>query len=167
MRIAVWPVRMEQLGFHWTDFCEISCCGLSFRYVKEVQVCLKWDKNIRHFTWGPLYFIFFIVTYVALKYKGRTFLLGINPLNAKLNPICHLLALLGAHHILHVSRIRVKLLYDDSFSTKSFIFIGTWFWDHWFGRIFIINHLEFISCMNVFFMSVCSVVVCCVFGWYS
>jgi len=32
-----------------------------------------------------------------------------NPLNAKLNPICHLLALLGAHHILHVSRIRVKV----------------------------------------------------------
>jgi len=27
-----------------------------------------------------------------------------NPLNAKLNPICPLLALLGAHHILHVSR---------------------------------------------------------------
>jgi len=33
----------------------------------------------------------------------------INPLNAELNPIFHLLALLGAHHILHVSRIRVKL----------------------------------------------------------
>jgi hypothetical protein len=32
----------------------------------------------------------------------------INPLNAKLNSICHLLALLGAHHILHFSRIRVK-----------------------------------------------------------
>jgi len=31
-----------------------------------------------------------------------------NPLNAELNLICHLLALLGAHHILHVSRIRVK-----------------------------------------------------------
>ena len=31
-----------------------------------------------------------------------------NPLNVKLNPICHLLALLGAHHILHVSRIRVN-----------------------------------------------------------
>ena len=31
-----------------------------------------------------------------------------NPLNAELNPICPLLALLGAHHILHVSRIRVK-----------------------------------------------------------
>jgi len=35
----------------------------------------------------------------------------INPLNAELNPICHLLALLGAHHILHVSRIRVKMFH--------------------------------------------------------
>jgi hypothetical protein len=34
--------------------------------------------------------------------------LPFNSLNAELNPICHLLALLGAHHILHVSRIRVK-----------------------------------------------------------
>ena len=35
---------------------------------------------------------------------------SINPLNAELNPICHLLALLGFHHFLHVSRIRVKSL---------------------------------------------------------
>jgi hypothetical protein len=33
----------------------------------------------------------------------------INPLNAKSNPTCHLLVLLRTHHILHVSRIRVKL----------------------------------------------------------
>ena len=32
----------------------------------------------------------------------------INPLNTELNPICHLLALLGAHHIFHVSGLRVK-----------------------------------------------------------
>ena len=32
----------------------------------------------------------------------------INPLNPELNPICHLLALLGIHHFLHVSRIRVN-----------------------------------------------------------
>jgi hypothetical protein len=37
-----------------------------------------------------------------------------NPLNAELNPICHLLELLGAHHILHVSRIRVKYSEDGS-----------------------------------------------------
>jgi len=30
-------------------------------------------------------------------------------LNVELNPICHLLALLGAHHILHVSRVRVNI----------------------------------------------------------
>jgi len=32
----------------------------------------------------------------------------INSLNTVLNPIFHLLALLGAHHILHVSIVRVK-----------------------------------------------------------
>jgi len=42
----------------------------------------------------------------------RNFILGlINPLNTKLNPICHLLALLGAHPILHVGRIRVNLVH--------------------------------------------------------
>ena len=35
---------------------------------------------------------------------------GINTLNPELNPTCYLLALLGAHHFLHVSRIRVKSL---------------------------------------------------------
>jgi hypothetical protein len=42
---------------------------------------------------------------MPVLYIGRTVL---NPLNAELNPTCHLLALLEAHHILHVSRIRVK-----------------------------------------------------------
>jgi len=37
----------------------------------------------------------------------------LNPLNAKLNPICHLLAMLGAHPILHVSRLRVNLLVSE------------------------------------------------------
>ena len=40
------------------------------------------------------------------KYKYRL----VNPLNPELNPICYLLALLGAYHFLHVSRIKVKLL---------------------------------------------------------
>jgi len=31
----------------------------------------------------------------------------ISPFNAELNPMCHFLVLL-AHHILHVSRVRVK-----------------------------------------------------------
>jgi hypothetical protein len=31
-----------------------------------------------------------------------------NPLNSELNPICHLLVLLGAHHIYHVSGLMVN-----------------------------------------------------------
>ena len=38
-----------------------------------------------------------------------TYYFRVNPLNVELNPIRHLLALLGAHHILHVSRIRVSV----------------------------------------------------------
>jgi len=36
--------------------------------------------------------------------QTRADLMSFNPLNAELNPICPLLTLLGAHHILHVSR---------------------------------------------------------------
>ena len=44
--------------------------------------------------------------YVHFLYRNYIF----NPLNPELNPICYLLAVLGAHHFLHVSRIRVKSL---------------------------------------------------------
>jgi len=43
--------------------------------------------------------------------------LNFNPLNAELNPTCHLLALLGTHHILHVSRIRVNPIRISDFMT--------------------------------------------------
>jgi hypothetical protein len=48
----------------------------------------------------------------------------VNPSNTELNPICHLLALLGAHHILHVSRIRVKFVFEKDqnfFNTVTFL----------------------------------------------
>ena len=44
---------------------------------------------------------------VLLIYKS----LGVKGLNAELNPICHLLALLGAHHIFHVSGLRFNVAY--------------------------------------------------------
>jgi len=46
----------------------------------------------------------------GLVVEQLIWIIRINPLNPELNPICYLLALLGAHHFLHVSRIRVKLL---------------------------------------------------------
>jgi len=48
---------------------------------------------------------------------------SLNPLNAELNPICHLLALLGAHHILHVSRMRVK---ESRRKVTSYILYREW-----------------------------------------
>jgi len=54
-------------------------------------------------------FIFLICTVGLLLFTTHVSLM-LNPLNPVLNPICYLLALLGAHHFLHVSRIRVKLL---------------------------------------------------------
>ena len=48
-------------------------------------------------------------SFKLLKRPFPGFLTNFNPLNAELNPICYLLALL-AHHFLHVSRIRVKSL---------------------------------------------------------
>jgi len=54
------------------------------------------------------------ITYVVPVGKRtrnpRLSILHFNPLKPELNPICYLLALLVAHHFLHVSRIRVKLL---------------------------------------------------------
>jgi len=45
--------------------------------------------------------------FILLFKRGKFY--KINPLKTELNPICHLLALLEAHHILHVSRVRVKV----------------------------------------------------------
>jgi len=53
---------------------------------------------------GPLLFL------VYVNDIWRNIDSSINPLKPELNSICYLLALLGAHHFLHVSRIRVKLL---------------------------------------------------------
>jgi hypothetical protein len=64
-----------------------------------------------------------------------------NPLNAELNPICHLLALLGAQPILHVSWIRVKIhIYKVFMSEESNICTST--------------QLKKSLCNNIFFMGV-------------
>jgi hypothetical protein len=44
----------------------------------------------------------------------------INPLNTELNPIYHLLALLGAHPLLHVSRIRVNTEHKNWYGINAF-----------------------------------------------
>ena len=62
----------------------------------------KHDTVLKH-----LYWIYIQHHKLVTKVKCN---LIINPLNAELNPICYLLGLLGAHHFLYVSKIRVKSL---------------------------------------------------------
>jgi hypothetical protein len=45
--------------------------------------------------------------------------ININPLNAELNPICHLLALLGGATIVVISRLRVKGVSPLCFGTSA------------------------------------------------
>jgi len=42
---------MEQLGSHWTDFCEIWYMSIFRKYVERIHVSLKSDKNNKYFTW--------------------------------------------------------------------------------------------------------------------
>ena len=73
-------------------------------------------------------FLLFLIQNIRVTVKSVHLLVNyyklfFNPLNAELNPICHLLALLGAHHILHVSGIRVKPIKEEF--TKDFA-LGLW-----------------------------------------
>jgi len=63
---------------------------------------------LNHLIYIYIYIYTYIYTRVCVCVCVHVLVCVINPLNAELNPICHLLALIGSHHILHVSMIRVK-----------------------------------------------------------
>ena len=66
--------------------------------------------DYKYFTSVAEYFFSLMMLGSGLKYVSVPFSqINFHPLKAELNPICHFLALLGAHHILHISRTRVKL----------------------------------------------------------
>ena len=72
-------------------------------------------SNSFYFFTNLIHLVFFtILAYLSLHFSDQSVHHQedqmLNPLKPELNPICYLLALLGAHHFLHVSRIRVKLL---------------------------------------------------------
>ena len=60
---------------------------------------------------------------ISVDYLANAGLEEFNPLNPELNPICYLLVLLGAHHFLHVSRIRVKSLTLRLLMSYKYIYI--------------------------------------------
>jgi hypothetical protein len=48
-------VRMEKLGYHWTNFYEIWYWNIFRKFVDKIQVSVKSDKNNEYFTWIPMY----------------------------------------------------------------------------------------------------------------
>ena len=81
--------------------CHLNCWTVE----TNIQMTLQQFTNKRFYLKLP--FVCYS-TFVAYFVNTNKYLLLVNPLNPELNPICYLLALLGAHHFLHVSRIRVK-----------------------------------------------------------
>jgi len=96
---------------------------------------------------------------------------GINPLNTELNPICHLLALLGAHHILHVSRVRINetctaTWRPATFTTGSstglinarycrYSVMGAWWWVKYHPK-----HVEQLKDLNkLYFVASCWIII--------
>ena len=78
--------------------------------------CLEiWEPQLRGTLSRPVMELF----YVYFSSHIKPWICLLKPLNAELNSICHLLTLLGAHHILHVSRIRVntvtRIFYENLF----------------------------------------------------
>jgi hypothetical protein len=71
---------------------------------------------LREDTEALVQFLFFLL--------GSNVETSFNPLNAELNPICHLVALVGAHHILHVSRKRVNVVKISVGKKILFVWVG-------------------------------------------
>jgi hypothetical protein len=43
-------IRMEQLGYHWTDFHEILYLTIFKKYIEKIKVALNSDNNKGYFT---------------------------------------------------------------------------------------------------------------------
>ena len=82
---------------------------LNYCTLKKIKILLQREQIPS--AQGPVFYIRITLNILTLRPKIGSFqILNFNPLNPELNPICYLLALLGAHHFLHVSSIRVKSL---------------------------------------------------------
>jgi hypothetical protein len=73
----------------------------------------KVDKSVQYH---------FQLNYLSYVQIINQYQLGINPLNAQLNPICQLLALLVAHHILHVGSKGLNRLLNSPLLWQSEIY---------------------------------------------
>ena len=100
---------------HHYHCCQLTDNGAVFRIV-IVLLRFSFDSYSYLSLGNKKWHLLVIVGLQLLAFLIRLLLFRVfcvfNPLNAELNPICHFLALLFAHPILHVSRIRVNASHD-------------------------------------------------------
>jgi len=104
---SLWPAFLckERAVSNVSLFTGLVCTLLKSRCLGVLFVQFR---NLRLEEWraasaNKIHGLILVAGEVAVLYP-----LFFNPLNAELNPICHLVVLLGAHHIFRVIRIRVK-----------------------------------------------------------
>ena len=115
--ILVWPlwVRIPESLPTKVVNCVVLCI-VCVDCVVLCIVCVQMCTVLLPPSVNPIAVIKYIISYIKApgritkSSEGSEQIKIINSLNPELNPICYLLVLLGAHHFLHVSRIRVKLL---------------------------------------------------------
>jgi len=83
--------------------CFFCYCHQTENEIQIVSVACGFLFYIKRTTGKIKSYLGFYKIFYVLRFN-------INPFKPELNSICYLLALLGAHNFLHVSRIRVKSL---------------------------------------------------------
>ena len=126
-----YPLRLrhipEERSSHTGHLFTAALYSVEFNiYLQDLNPKVAADcQSYLHIRWPSLHlnraaFCLSFMLSVVIRLTKQHIYPNIKPLNTELNPIYHLLALLEAHHILHVSRIRVNLLfiYKAYFSLK-------------------------------------------------
>jgi len=112
-RVGVKKVMILPTAYSMQSFLTSQVTNSSWMSTLLLMLVILWRCIILLNFWSILSTLRFHMTWIFPSLNSgtlvRTIDLYFNPLNAELNPICYLLALL-AHHFLHVSRIRVKSL---------------------------------------------------------
>jgi len=115
MYTMILPTSLMKFKFQTYSFAQIPC-SCSSTQIFYLHTDGLFDMTFAHtrrsysrcLTDGVKRLTTQTCSYFHHQERLNFFTRNINPLNAELNPMCCLLELLGAHHFLHVSRIRVN-----------------------------------------------------------
>ena len=102
------------------------------QFFKKLQILPLYSQYIKSIA-------LFVVKNID-EFVSNSELHSINPLNTELIPIHHLIVLLGAHHIVHVSRVRVNTRHRSDLHIKT-VHLTTYQKGVYYSGIRIFHHL--------------------------